>query len=777
MAEETLSAGTVSLSVHPDTSKFSELLKGALNGESGNWQQLGVNLGKKLSEGAVAGVAAIGVASTKMAMDFQDSTTQLVTGAGESESAIASVRKGILAMAGSVGTAPQDLAKGMYMIESAGYHGAQGLDVLKAAAMGAKVGGADMTTVANALTTAMTDYNIPASRANATTSALVATVAAGKMHMEDLGNALGMVMPKASALGVSFADVNGALATMTASGMSARRASMNLSNTILSLGAPSAKTSDALKGIGLSAQQVKDDLGSKGLAATMQLIEEHVNNTFPKGSVESVKALKDIMGGTVGYGTALALTGTHMTAFEANVKSVGDALNGQNEKVQGSDLVKEDLKFKLDSLKASFSSIAIEIGNHLIPIIESVTGWLADHKGVVIALAAVIGGVMLTAMGMWVASLFAAGGALAFVMSPITLVVLAVAGLVAGVIYAYNHFAIFKQIVNDVWNWLKDAVVGTINFIKDHWELIIGIITGPVGIIVVELAKHWSAIYNGAKAIIGDVIDFFTKLPGEILDGLGDLSNLLLQAGKDIMGGLVKGIKSLVTAPLDAVKSAATGVLDGIKGFFGIHSPSTVMADVGANLMQGLTNGIVDNTDGTASAARRAMQTVADAKKTLQDSIDQTTQDSLLTQTQTAANTVADSLTSVLQTLTDTLNNLVDAIRGVSGLNSSSFTSGSLDSASTATRKKALANISSLPDLVTTGQDRMSENGGPGTPQLVVTGINRMSENGGNGTGTSANPATLPATSDDIMKLGETFKQALVDSQRSQSVFDRQGGL
>ena len=250
-----------------------------------------------------------------------------------------------------------------------------------------------------------------------------------------------------------------------------------------------------------------------------------------------------------------------------------------------------------------------------------------------------------------------------------------------------------------------------------------------------------------------------------------------VNALKNIMGGLVKGIKSLVTAPLDAVKSAATGVLDGIKGFFGIHSPSTVMADVGANLMQGLTNGIVDNTDGTASAARRAMQTVADAKKTLQDSIDQTTQDSLLTQTQTAANTVADSLTSVLQTLTDTLNNLVDAIRGVSGLNSSSFTSGSLDSASTATRKKALANISSLPDLVTTGQDRMSENGGPGTPQLVVTGINRMSENGGNGTGTSANPATLPATSDDIMKLGETFKQALVDSQRRQSVFDRQGGL
>ena len=361
MADETLSAGTVSLSVRPDTSKFSTLLKGALNGEAGNWQQLGTKLGKTLSEGAVAGLATVAVASTKMAMDFQDSTTQLVTGAGESESAIAGVRKGILDMAGAVGTAPEQLSKGLYMIESAGYHGAQGLSVLKAAAMGAKVGGADMETVANALTTAMTDYNIPATRANAVTSALVATVAAGKMHMQDLGNALGMVMPKASALGVSFQDVNGALATMTATGMSARRASMNLSNTILSLGAPSKGAADALQGIGLTAQQVKDDLGTKGLAATMDLIEKHVSDTFPKGSVEAVTALKKIMGGTVGYGTALALTGTHMATFEANVKSVGKALNGQNDAVQGSDLVKEDLKFKIDSLKASFSAIAIEI--------------------------------------------------------------------------------------------------------------------------------------------------------------------------------------------------------------------------------------------------------------------------------------------------------------------------------------------------------------------------------------------------------------------------------
>jgi hypothetical protein len=103
------------------------------------------------------GAAAIGVgtSSVKMAGDFQESMTQLVTGAGESKANIKMVGDGILQMAGQVGQSTTLLAQGMYMIESAGYHGAAGLSVLKAAAEGARVGNADLGTTANALTTVM----------------------------------------------------------------------------------------------------------------------------------------------------------------------------------------------------------------------------------------------------------------------------------------------------------------------------------------------------------------------------------------------------------------------------------------------------------------------------------------------------------------------------------------------------------------------------------------------------------------------------------------------
>ena len=179
-------------------------------------------LGSRFSKmgGAIA-IAAVGVAvvSTKMAADFQEATTLLVTGAGESEKSIGMVRDGLLAMAPAVGIGPTALAKAMFMVESAGYHGAAGLTVMKAAAEGAKIGGADATVVANGLTTALTDYNLPASKAAEVTSKLVATVAAGKTNMGDLTASLSGVLPFAASLGVKFNDVAGAMATMTGEGV------------------------------------------------------------------------------------------------------------------------------------------------------------------------------------------------------------------------------------------------------------------------------------------------------------------------------------------------------------------------------------------------------------------------------------------------------------------------------------------------------------------------------------------------------------------------------
>jgi phage-related protein len=208
--------------------------------------------------------------------NFQEQMTQLQTGAGELPQNLQQVADGIKTMSTQTGASTDELSAGMYMIESAGFHGAAGLQVLQASAEGAKVGAASLADVANGVTTAMTDYASSGLTAAGATNQLIATVAAGKMHMGDLANSLAAVLPLASSAHISFAEVGGAIATMTAQGMSAQNATQNLANTISALQNPNAQAVTEMAAMGLSANEVSQQLGKKGLSGTLEEVSQAV---------------------------------------------------------------------------------------------------------------------------------------------------------------------------------------------------------------------------------------------------------------------------------------------------------------------------------------------------------------------------------------------------------------------------------------------------------------------------------------------------------------------
>lgn len=255
---------------------------------------------QKLAKIGLGAIVAGSVLAVKSAATFQESLTQLVTGAGESQKNLALVSQGMLQLAVQTGTTTQQLSSGMYMIESAGFHGAQGLLVLKAAAEGAKVGNANLGDVANALTSVLNAYHISASKAAQVTNEMVATVAAGKMHMQDLATSISAVLPVAAAAHVSFAQVGGAIATMTAQGMSAQQASQDLAHTIRSLQNPSAVAVNEMQQLGLNSNKVAMNLGKDGLTGTIQLLTRTITKHMgPSGEVimsafnQSTSAAKD----------------------------------------------------------------------------------------------------------------------------------------------------------------------------------------------------------------------------------------------------------------------------------------------------------------------------------------------------------------------------------------------------------------------------------------------------------------------------------------------------
>lgn len=258
-------------------------------------------VGKLATIAAVAGVAIVGVESVKMAASFQSSSEHLVTDAGESQKALAGVQKAMLNVSAQTGTSASDIVNGMYHIESAGFHGAAGINLLTVAAEGAKVGGADLDTVSKTLTGTMNSLGDKGGTATQIMNELIETVASGDMRMQDLAASLGNVVPIAAKAGLSFAQIGGAIATMTAQNMSAQQATQDLRNTITNLQAPSLVAQKEMAQFGVNANDVSQQLGKKGLTGTLDdLTTTIAKNMGPAGDVilktlnQSIGASKDM---------------------------------------------------------------------------------------------------------------------------------------------------------------------------------------------------------------------------------------------------------------------------------------------------------------------------------------------------------------------------------------------------------------------------------------------------------------------------------------------------
>lgn len=324
--------------------------------------------------GAVAAGAAlvsVGAQATSMAGDFNSGLTSLVTGAGEAQSNLVLVGNGIKQLAIDTGTSTSQLTSGMYMIESAGYHGAAGLQVLQASAEGAKVGNADLGTVANATTTIMTDFGIKSSNASVAVNALIATVANGKTTMGDLSSSLSQILPTAAAAKVGLQDVMGAMATMTGEGVPAADAATYLRQTIIALDAPSKQTVTALQAIGLSSSEVANEM-QISLPGALKMITDAVGKKFPEGSAEYVQALKNISGGSKQMQGMLDLTGEHMAAFQQNVGSITSAVKQGGNSITGWSLVQQDFNTKMAQAGQAVQVLMINIGEQLLPGIANI---------------------------------------------------------------------------------------------------------------------------------------------------------------------------------------------------------------------------------------------------------------------------------------------------------------------------------------------------------------------------------------------------------------------
>ena len=183
--------------------------------------------------------------------------------------------------------------------------------------------------------------------------------------------------------------------------------------------------------------------------------------------------------------------------------------------------------------------------------------------------------------------------------NPIGIVIVALAALAAALVIAWTRSAAFRNIVISAWQ----AV----------WTFVVGFLRWFTTTVPAAWSKVYTSVVGSARNLAAGVVLAITGLRDSIGRLLGQIGakfstawSNLVNGAKIAGGAVVNGLKSGITGAISGIagwikKSIVDPIVNAVKHFFGIHSPSTVMAGIGGYLMKGLFLGMVPGISGVGN--------------------------------------------------------------------------------------------------------------------------------------------------------------------------------
>ncbi len=197
--------------------------------------------------------------------------------------------------------------------------------------------------------------------------------------------------------------------------------------------------------------------------------------------------------------------------------------------------------------------------------------------------------------------------------NPIGLVVIAIAGLVAGLVIAYKKSEAFRRIVNAAWGAIKKAAVAVFGFLAKYigkWVAGVRANLNLVRAVATAVVGFFGRMRDGIVGAFGKVISFLKGVASKMKAAIGrSPGKILYDIGKSVVSGLVKGITAAWHWVTDKLRDLIGGLSKAAKKVLGIGSPSKVFAAVGKDVAAGLAVGI----DGGKEAVRKAARELAGA--------------------------------------------------------------------------------------------------------------------------------------------------------------------
>ena len=196
-----------------------------------------------------------------------------------------------------------------------------------------------------------------------------------------------------------------------------------------------------------------------------------------------------------------------LSAIETQVGGTAEATANDSDK----------MKVAFSQLSESIGLVLLPIFNKLVEIMIPIAALAQEHAALFVTLGAVVAGVAATILAYnaylkitkaftILATVAQAAFNAVMAANPITLTIIAIAGLVAGLIVLYKRFEFVRKVVDTVFDAIKTAVTTSIDFIKSYFEGVLNI---------------YKALFNGIAKLWNNTIGRLSFEVPDWVPGLG----------------------------------------------------------------------------------------------------------------------------------------------------------------------------------------------------------------------------------------------------------------
>lgn len=320
------------------------------------------DLGKTLSIAITAPIAAMGIAVTKMAADFElgmRRVTSLMGGVTDRE--FRQLSDATLELSKRMGVDAVKATDALYEAISAGVPKENAIEFLTVATRAAIGGVTDTKVAVDGLTTILQAYALGTEEAKNVSDAMFQAVNVGKLTFSELAAAVGIAAGTAKLLNISYQDLLSSGATLTlTTGQGIGEAMTMLQSAMKSLIDPSNEMAVLIEKIGFKS----------GVAAIKSLGLQEALQRLWIASGQNVEVFEKAWRRVEGFRGAIGLTGDNAIKAAAQLREMSHASDGLGAAQLAYNEINKSVSRQFDMLLANLKGTAIELGTKLLPIVN-----------------------------------------------------------------------------------------------------------------------------------------------------------------------------------------------------------------------------------------------------------------------------------------------------------------------------------------------------------------------------------------------------------------------